>query len=147
MSNHYHARPLTSPRVVRNTLAYVLNNYRPHGEDQVGVARAWKADPFSSGPLFFGWKGVRGLADPLAVAADVSPAACPATTDVVACEGLVAISPADLGARSPRRVIFSAALGALAEAAELEAASTSGGPCRVPCSELVFYLGERGAGQ
>jgi len=56
IGDRYHARPLTSPRAVRNTLAYVLNNYRHHGEDQVGVARTWKADPFSSGPLFLGWK-------------------------------------------------------------------------------------------
>ena len=56
IDGRFHARPLTSPRAVRNTLAYVLNNYRHHGEDQVGVARTWKADPFSSGALFFGWK-------------------------------------------------------------------------------------------
>jgi len=36
IGDRYHARPLTSPRAVRNTLAYVLNNYRHHGEDQVG---------------------------------------------------------------------------------------------------------------
>jgi REP element-mobilizing transposase RayT len=56
IDDRFHARPLTSPRAVRNTLAYVLNNYRRHGEDNVGVARTWKADPFSSGALFFGWK-------------------------------------------------------------------------------------------
>jgi len=56
IGDRYHARSLTSPRAVRNALAYVINNYRHHGEDQVGVARMWKADPFSSGPLFFGWK-------------------------------------------------------------------------------------------
>ena len=60
MSDRYHARPLTSPRAVRNTLAYVLNNYRHHGEDQMGIARTWQADPFSSGPLFFGWKELEG---------------------------------------------------------------------------------------
>ena len=56
IGDRFHARPLTSPRAVRNTLAYVLNNYRHHGEDRMGVARTWKADPFSSGALFFGWK-------------------------------------------------------------------------------------------
>jgi REP-associated tyrosine transposase len=56
VADRFHARPLTSPRAVRHALAYVLNNYRRHGEDRVGVARTWKADPFSSGPLFFGWK-------------------------------------------------------------------------------------------
>jgi REP element-mobilizing transposase RayT len=56
IADRFHARPLTSPRAVRHALAYCLNNFRRHGEDRVGVARAWKADPFSSGPLFFGWK-------------------------------------------------------------------------------------------
>jgi REP element-mobilizing transposase RayT len=56
VDDRFHARALTSPRAVRHTLAYVLNNYRRHGEDRAGVARAWKADPFSSGPMFFGWK-------------------------------------------------------------------------------------------
>ena len=60
ISDRFHARPLTSPRAVRNTLAYVLNNYRHHGEDRVGVARTWKVDPFSSGALFFGWKELEG---------------------------------------------------------------------------------------
>ena len=60
IGDRYHARPLTSPRAVRNALVYCLNNYRHHGEDQVGVARTWKADPFSSGPLFFGWKELEG---------------------------------------------------------------------------------------
>jgi hypothetical protein len=35
---------------------FTLNNFRRHGEDRVGVARTWKADPFSSGPVFFDWK-------------------------------------------------------------------------------------------
>ncbi len=56
VADRFHARSLTSPRAVRHALAYVLNNYRRHGEDGAGVARAWKADPFSSGPVFFGWK-------------------------------------------------------------------------------------------
>ena len=56
ISDRYHARPLTSPRAVRNTVAYVLNNFRHHGEDRADFARSWKVDPFSSGPLFFGWK-------------------------------------------------------------------------------------------
>ncbi len=56
VADRFHARPLTSPRAVRHALAYVLNNFRRHGEDRVGVARTWKADPFSSGPVFFDWK-------------------------------------------------------------------------------------------
>jgi REP element-mobilizing transposase RayT len=60
IGDRFHARPLTSPRAVRNTIAYVLSNWRHHGEDRSGVARAWKVDPFSSGPLFFDWKELEG---------------------------------------------------------------------------------------
>ena len=55
-ADRFHARPLTSPRAVRNALAYILQNWRKHGEDQAPFARTWKVDPFSSGALFFGWK-------------------------------------------------------------------------------------------
>jgi REP element-mobilizing transposase RayT len=60
IGDRFHARPLTSPRVVRNTIAYVLNNHRRHGEDRAPFARTWKVDPFSSGALFFGWKELEG---------------------------------------------------------------------------------------
>ena len=60
ISGRFHARPLTSPRAVRNTLAYVLSNWRHHGEDQAHFARTWKVDPFSSGALFAGWKELEG---------------------------------------------------------------------------------------
>jgi REP element-mobilizing transposase RayT len=56
IADRFHARPLTSPRVVRNTLAYVLNNYRHHHEDRAAFARAWRVDPFSTGAVFTGWK-------------------------------------------------------------------------------------------
>ena len=56
IGDRFHARPLTSPRAVRNTIAYVLNNHRHHGEDRASFARTWRVDPFSSGPLFFDWK-------------------------------------------------------------------------------------------
>jgi REP element-mobilizing transposase RayT len=56
IAERFHARPLTSPRAVRNALAYLLCNWRHHGEDRAGVARTWKVDPFSSGAVFFGWK-------------------------------------------------------------------------------------------
>ena len=55
-ADRYHARPLTSPRAVRNALAYALGNWRHHGEDRAPHARTWKVDPFSSGAVFFGWK-------------------------------------------------------------------------------------------
>jgi REP element-mobilizing transposase RayT len=56
ISDRFHARPLTNPRVVRNTIAYLLNNFRHHREDQASFARTWRVDPFSSGPVFTGWK-------------------------------------------------------------------------------------------
>jgi REP element-mobilizing transposase RayT len=56
IGDRFHARPLTSPRAVRHALAYLLCNWRHHGEDRAEPARSWLVDPFSSGPLFFGWK-------------------------------------------------------------------------------------------
>jgi REP element-mobilizing transposase RayT len=56
IADRFHARSLTSPRAVRHALAYCLNNWRRHGEDRSGLPRTWKVDPFSSGPLFFGWQ-------------------------------------------------------------------------------------------
>jgi putative transposase len=56
ISDRFHARPLTSPRAVRNALGYCLNNWRHHGEDQALFAQSWKVDPVSSGALFPGWK-------------------------------------------------------------------------------------------
>jgi hypothetical protein len=43
-------------RRVRNTLAYVLNNWRHHGEDKLEIAKDWVIDPFASGLWFTGWK-------------------------------------------------------------------------------------------
>ena len=40
---------------MRNTLVYVLNNWRKHGEDRGRVA---KIDPYSTAIWFGGWKGV-----------------------------------------------------------------------------------------
>jgi hypothetical protein len=37
-----------------------LNNWRHHGEDRAPFARTWKVDPFSSGPVFFGWQELSG---------------------------------------------------------------------------------------
>jgi putative transposase len=56
IGDRFHARPLTSPRAVRNVLAYLLGNWRHHGEDRAAHAQAWKVDPFSSGATFSGWK-------------------------------------------------------------------------------------------
>jgi REP element-mobilizing transposase RayT len=54
-AERYDIRVLATPRQVRNALAYVLNNFRRHGEDQAMFARAWKVDPYSSGVYFTGW--------------------------------------------------------------------------------------------
>ena len=56
IADRFHARALTSPRAVRHALSYVLNNWRKHREGREGIPRTWKADPFSSGPVFFGWR-------------------------------------------------------------------------------------------
>jgi len=51
--DRYHAEILTTPRQVRNALAYVVNNWRRHGEDR-GLAHA--IDPYSSAVGFNGWR-------------------------------------------------------------------------------------------
>ena len=56
IGERFHARPLTTPRAVRNALAYILCNFRHHAEDRAPFARTWKVDPYSSGATFFGWK-------------------------------------------------------------------------------------------
>lgn len=66
-ADRYHARPLSSPRAVRNALCYVLNNWRRHREDQLGVAASWKIDPYSSAIGFAGWKEREGVRFPLPV--------------------------------------------------------------------------------
>jgi putative transposase len=67
----YHVTPLRSPRQVRHALAYVLNNWRRHGEDRRSNAAL---DPFSTAVLFRGWKNrtfdIPSSYDPLPV---VSP--------------------------------------------------------------------------
>ena len=53
--SRYHAEVITSPRHARNTLAYVLNNWRKHGEHRRPFARRWRIDPYSSAACFTGW--------------------------------------------------------------------------------------------
>jgi len=55
-TDRYHARIIRSPRQARNSLAYVLNNWRKHREDREAVARTWTLDPFSSAIRFDGWR-------------------------------------------------------------------------------------------
>ena len=58
--DRYHERVLSSPRQCRNAICYVLNNFRRHGEDRFGPARAWKLDPLSSAIRFSGWRELAG---------------------------------------------------------------------------------------
>ena len=51
----YHARTLTSPRDVRNTLRYVLCNRKHHAAEK-RFDKYW-VDPCSSGSWFTGWAG------------------------------------------------------------------------------------------
>ena len=47
---------VTSPRQARNTLAYVINNWRRHRDDRGATAtRIAAIDPYSSGARFDGW--------------------------------------------------------------------------------------------
>lgn len=53
--DRYHAEALTSPTQVRNTLLYVLNNFRKHAaERKVSLPRTW-VDEYSSAAWFSGW--------------------------------------------------------------------------------------------
>jgi len=51
--DRYHSTVLCTPRQVRACVAYVLNNWRHHGEDR---GRSWMLDPFSSAISFSGWQ-------------------------------------------------------------------------------------------
>jgi REP element-mobilizing transposase RayT len=55
-SDRYHARALTTPKTVRNAIAYVLNNWRRHGEHRADFTKLWTMDPYSSAVHFNGWK-------------------------------------------------------------------------------------------
>ena len=55
-ADRYHYEVITSPRQMRHTLGYVLNNWRKHGEDRSAESRPWRIDPFSSGDQFSGWR-------------------------------------------------------------------------------------------
>ena len=53
----YHATAISSPRQMRNALAYVLNNWRRHDEDESSEAAHRAAlDPYSTAIHFRGWR-------------------------------------------------------------------------------------------
>ena len=55
-TDRFHQEIISSPRQARHALAYVLNNWRKHGEDRSRAAQRWNVDPFSTGVVFAGWK-------------------------------------------------------------------------------------------
>jgi len=54
-ADRFFSRALSSPRSVRNALAYVLNNFKKHR-----AAGAAQIDPYSSAPYFAGFRELRG---------------------------------------------------------------------------------------
>ena len=59
-ADRYHLEVIRSPTRARHALAYVLNNWRKHGEDQRGMASTWLVDPFSSAISFPDWEELEG---------------------------------------------------------------------------------------
>jgi len=55
-ADRYHAVVLSTPKQVRNTLCYVLNNWKHHGETTASLRGDWNIDPYSSAISFNGWK-------------------------------------------------------------------------------------------
>jgi REP element-mobilizing transposase RayT len=51
-ADRYHADQLRTPQMVRNAIAYVVNNWRKHGEDR---GSSLSIDPFSSAVSFTQW--------------------------------------------------------------------------------------------
>lgn len=61
LQDRYHARPLASPRDVRNTIRYCLNNWLHHSEDR---NTTWPVDLYSSAPTYTDWRDPLSLALP-----------------------------------------------------------------------------------
>ncbi|MDQ3335263.1 MAG: transposase [Myxococcota bacterium] len=59
-TDRFHQEIIKTPRQARHALAYVLNNWRKHREDQSPLTRKWNVDAFSTGPLFAGWREREG---------------------------------------------------------------------------------------
>ena len=57
-ADRFHAVPVRTPRQLRNTLSYVLNNARRHGE-RLAESEVGGIDPFSSAWWFDGWSDDR----------------------------------------------------------------------------------------
>jgi REP element-mobilizing transposase RayT len=59
-ADRYHLEVITSPTRARNSIAYVLSNWRRHKEDRYGLASTWLVDPFSSAISFPDWQELEG---------------------------------------------------------------------------------------
>jgi putative transposase len=59
-ADRYHLEVIRSPTQARHAIAYVLGNWRKHGEDRTGPSSTWLVDPFSSGILFPDWLELQG---------------------------------------------------------------------------------------
>ena len=55
LADRYHARPLKTPREVRNALAYVLLNHRHHAATRPVSVASLAVDAYSSARFFDGW--------------------------------------------------------------------------------------------
>jgi REP element-mobilizing transposase RayT len=56
-TDRYHASPIASPRQAHHALAYVLNNWRRHGEHLAREHAGSRLDPFATGRHVSGWTG------------------------------------------------------------------------------------------
>ena len=61
-ADRYHLEVITSPTRARHAIAYVLSNWRKHGEDREGLPSTWLVDPFSTGILFPDWQELQDKA-------------------------------------------------------------------------------------
>ncbi|HEU4613300.1 MAG TPA: hypothetical protein VFS15_14515 [Kofleriaceae bacterium] len=84
--DRFHQEIITTPKQARHALAYVLNNWRKHGEDRWEFATGWNVDPYSTGAHFDGWKEREDaltlwrMREPAITAGAVPRATCRATS-------------------------------------------------------------------
>jgi hypothetical protein len=72
-ADRYHAVVIRSPTQARNTLAYVMGNWKKHREDRGGQPRLWLVDPFSSAISFPDWHERRDEPRMVRIPADHDP--------------------------------------------------------------------------
>jgi REP element-mobilizing transposase RayT len=61
-ADRYHVVVIRSPRQARHVLAYIMCNWRKHGEDRFGLPSTWLVDPFSSARVIRWLEGAPGPA-------------------------------------------------------------------------------------